>query len=841
MSGKGRSYFFLLLLFVFCFSQIQAQSTFRTMNAVRITEAPKIDGQLNEDVWSQAQPATDFIENSPNPFEPSEQKTEIRILYDDKALYIGAFMFDNEPDKILKQLSIRDDQDVNADRIEIIIDPFAQGQNAWLYGLTAAGVQQDATLNLDETDFSWEGNWTSKVKRNDQGWVAELRIPYAAIRFPDRDIQRWGINFKRIIRRSREQSFWNPVDPGIDGLINQFGILEGIEKVKPPVRLSFTPFLVASAQNRPTDNRDESPWRSDFSGGLDIKYGINESITLDMTLIPDFGQVQFDEVVLNLGPFELFFEERRPFFTEGVELFNRSGLFFSRRIGDTPIGFGAVSADAAKPDDERQILRPGEKLIDNPANANLLNAVKISGRNRKGLGVGFFNAVTGNTNATVEFGEGIFREIQTNPLTNYNVIVLDQQFANNSYVTFTNTNVIRANTTEFGSNPGQDANVTGSQVRFANKKNTYAILANGSISQTFNKNDEDDLVGSSGFTYGIELSKVSGKVVFDLGRYVESDTYNPNDLGFLFANNEVTHYGEVRIREFQPKGKLNSYELTFLMRHQNLYEPTNQFSEFFMRTGGFVVFKSFFATGAWINTLPVAQNDFFEARTIGQKFVRPGSYEFESFISSDYRKAFAIDISGNISHTPEFESIEYLASIRPRIRVSDRLIFFPNFTLSNRLDERGFTTFSNDEIIFARRDRRDITTALTANLLFNENMNVTLRGRHNWALVENKEFFSLNQDGGLDPTAFNENQDINFNIFNIDLVYRWRFAPSSEINLIWKNVAFSNTNLLDYNYFSNFSDLFDNDQTNTFTFKILYFLDYQDIKRSNRDPSILQN
>ncbi|MEO1438182.1 MAG: DUF5916 domain-containing protein, partial [Bacteroidota bacterium] len=541
----------------FCWSQ--TERTFKTMNATRVSEAPKIDGRLDEAVWQQADPATDFTEFSPNPFEESEQPTEIKIIYDDKALYIGAFMFDNEPDKILKQLSIRDDLDVNADRLEIIIDPFAQGQTAWLYGVTAAGVQQDATLNLDDTDFSWEGNWVSKVKRTDKGWVAELRIPYAAIRFPDRDIQRWGINFKRVIRRTREESFWNPVDPNIDGLINQFGVLEGIEKVKAPVRLNFTPFFVASARNVPTNDRDESSWDTDLSGGLDIKYGINESITLDMTLIPDFTQVQFDNVVLNLGPFELFFEERRPFFTEGVELFNRSGLFFSRRIGDTPIGFNAIQADADKPDDEREILRPGEKLIDNPANSNLLNAVKVSGRNRKGLGIGIFNAITGNTNATVEFGEGIFREIQTNPLTNYNVVVLDQQLKNNSFVSFTNTNVVRANTNEIGVNPGQDANVTGSSFRFANKSNTYAISGNGAISQVLNQDDNGDVQGTSGFTYGLQFSKVSGKFIFDIGRYVESDTYDPNDLGFLFANNEVTHYSQIQYRNFQPGDKLNFY------------------------------------------------------------------------------------------------------------------------------------------------------------------------------------------------------------------------------------------------------------------------------------------
>ncbi|MEO1438458.1 MAG: DUF5916 domain-containing protein, partial [Bacteroidota bacterium] len=272
--------------------------------------------------------------------------------------------------------------------------------------------------------------------------------------------------------------------------------------------------------------------------------------------------------------------------------------------------------------------------------------------------------------------------------------------------------------------------------------------------------------------------------------------------------------------------------------HQSLFEPKNQFADFDLSLRGFLLFKSFFATGATINASPVDENDFFEARTRGQNFIRPANYGTNGFISTDYRKAFAIDVSANVNVIPDWESLNYGFSIRPRIRVSDRLIFFPDFTLGQSLDERGFTTFIDEDIIFARRDRRDITTALTANLLFNENMNVTLRGRHNWSLVENAEFFALNNDGGLDATTFSDNRDINFNIFNINLVYRWRFAPSSEINLIWNNTVFSSTNALEFNYFTNFSDLFANDQTNTLTFKILYFLDYQDIRR-RRTPSAL--
>ncbi len=213
------------------------------------------------------------------------------------------------------------------------------------------------------------------AKITDEGWVAEIEIPYSALRFPNNDLQTWGINFAREIRRIREISSWNFVDKKIDGILNQSGVVTGIENIKPPLRLSFEPYLSTSLLKEPESNA----WDFKFNGGMDLKYGISESFTLDMTLIPDFSQVPSDDQVVNLGPFETYYSEKRQFFTEGVELFSKGDVFYSRRVGSEPMGYDDIEENY-----------PPENIIENPEQTQLLNATKLSGRTSSGTGIGDF-------------------------------------------------------------------------------------------------------------------------------------------------------------------------------------------------------------------------------------------------------------------------------------------------------------------------------------------------------------------------------------------------------------------------------------------------------------------
>ena len=335
----------LLLILLFCVGELvlgQVDSTGKkVIRATYIEKKPKIDGVLDEEVWQNTPIATDFIENSPNPGRASSQRTEVKVLYTTEGIYVGAKMYDTAPDSILKQLSVRDEQwNVNADRFGIYIDGMFTQQTDFTFMVTAAGVQIDA----NDGDAVWDAVWKSAVKIVDDGWVAEIEIPYSQLRFPKSDKQTWGINFGRIVRRSRQEFYWSEIDPTQGNAVQQQGLLKGIERIKPPIRLSFTPYIAGYLNHAYDGSTGTTTWTPNFSAGADMKLGINESFTLDVALIPDFGDVQSDNQVLNLSPFEVFFAERRPFFTEGVDLFGRANLFYSRRIGSTPARYHLVSS-----------------------------------------------------------------------------------------------------------------------------------------------------------------------------------------------------------------------------------------------------------------------------------------------------------------------------------------------------------------------------------------------------------------------------------------------------------------------------------------------------------------
>ena len=289
-------------------------------------------------MWQDANPAGDFIQYNPYNGAAPSQPTVVRIMYDDRALYIGAMMYDSEPDSILRELGERDDDDINADFFTIDITPYNDGLNAFEFKVSASGVEIDTKHAANYQDRNWDPIWKSAVKINDSGWVAEIEIPYAAIRFPKTAEQLWGLNMWRSIRRYREWSTWSYINNKLDGVFNQSGTLTGIEGIKPPLRLFFIPYVAGYTENAP----ESKTWAYSYNYGMDMKLGLSESFTLDMTLIPDFGQVQSDDKIVNLSPFEVYYQERRPFFTEGTELFERGNIFYTRRVGGTPDGYGDI-------------------------------------------------------------------------------------------------------------------------------------------------------------------------------------------------------------------------------------------------------------------------------------------------------------------------------------------------------------------------------------------------------------------------------------------------------------------------------------------------------------------
>lgn len=800
----------LFILFFLIGSQVFANDD-KHLEALFIDSEIKIDGDLNEQIWQNAKIAGDFTQSTPIYGKPAAQKTEVRVLYDNDALYVSAVLYEPSRDSITTTLSNRDDFG-NADYFGVMIDTYGSSTIGFAYLVTSAGVQVDDLHSADDIDNNWNSVWESAVTVHEDKWIVEMKIPFSALRFPNQDIQNWRINFNRSTRRNREDSFWNTYNPSGLNFLSQFGTLDGVKGIKSPLRLSFSPYVSSYIENY--DNNTNVR----FNGGMDLKYGINDAFTVDMTLIPDFGQVKFDEQVLNLSPFEIQFNENRQFFTEGTELFNKAGLFYSRRVGSRPIN--QYETDEGD----------NEIVTSNPASTPLLNATKVSGRTKSGLGIGVFNGITREVNATIyDTLNHTSRDYQTSPLTNYNVLVFDQNLKNNSSVTFTNASVWRAGKT-------YNANVSALNFDLYNKEGVFNLWGDFGLSQKYGVENK------FGYKTSLALDKASGNFQYGINAAVADKNYDPNDLGFLNRNNYQNYGLEFSYNTFKPIWKFfrTWSELNFnysRLNSPNVYTNSDINAEFG------AIFNNFLSAGVW-GGYYFKNNDYFESRMDGRYFTLPEAINAGGFISSNYAKAFALDI--NVS-TTQFQSSRssYFLKVSPRFRFSDKFTLIATSSFFKSINERGLALTTNystlmegGDPLFGQRTRQNIENSIRANYIFTNRMGISFELRHYWATVGYNEFFTLNTVGELNQTSYTGLDDDNvslhnnnFNAFTIDMVYKWVFAPGSELSLVWKNSLFSSTNEIDFTYFENTKSLTDLPATNSLSFKLLYYFDYAKLVR----------
>ena len=812
----------------------------RSLNAEKRVGELSIDGQLNEAAWLLAPVTADFTQLAPNPGNKSRQHTEVKVLYDDEFMYVGALMHDSAPDSILSQLSARDQLE-NTDFFGFWISSFRDGINAFEFFVTPAGIQLDAQVSTFGEDFNWNAVWQCNTSITEHGWIAEFKIPYSALRFPDQEEQVWDVNFTRVIRRHREQSFWRTIDPKVDGLIIQSGELRNIKNIQPPTRLFFYPYASAYYDTYPAEDGSTANTTS-INGGMDVKFGINESFTLDMTLIPDFGQAQSDNLVLNLSPFEVQFVENRQFFTEGIELFSKGDLFYSRRIGEYPINAGDAFSDLAE----------GEEVIALPSITQPLNVSKVSGRNKKGLGVGVLNAVVNSASAVVEDAQGNRREVEVAPLSNYNIIVLDQNLKNNSFVSFINTNVYRAGET-------YDANVVGTSFSVRNKKNSLMVSGNGAYNKKFNYNPQTD----EGFAGDIAIDKISGQWNYGTGALVESEHYNPNDMGFLFAPNEINTWAYVSYNIFEPFGRFNRFFASANVNYSRLYAP-NVFTSWSTSAEARITSRGFHTYQLEGFAQPAVSYDYFEPRKQGAFLELPGTYSVGGWISSDYRRRIAIDYGTwfNNSAMPGWYGLNY--RIAPRFRVNDKLFITYVCSRQNDYNQLGYASRDDlERVVIGTRDVESHTNVLNLSYIFTKRMGLTFRARHYWSSASYDAFAFLGDGLPSDPESmdglygaervgllgdeisswinndetlgFNEDgsstQDRSFTAFNIDLVYTWVFSPGSELRIVWKNAILDEDFLIPETLADNIDRTRALQQNNSFSVKVLFFIDYLTLKR----------
>ena len=377
----------------------------KVVQAVRVPEGETVavDGRLDEPVWKSAPAATGFTQSNPDDGTPSTEPTEVRVAFDDRALYVAALCHDSDPAKIRARLGRRD-SNTDSDWFAVLIDPYYDKRSGYVFVANPAGAVTDAVLSNDvNEDDTWDGVWENKAAVDARGWAVEFRIPFNEIRFPKKDAYVWGVNFRRMIRRKNEESVFNWSPRGEPANVSRFARLEGISGIRPGRHVELMPYTVAQARLRPEEegNPFETGERALANAGFDLKVGLKSNLTLDATVNPDFGQVEVDPAVMNLSAYETYYEEKRPFFIEGASLFDNFGrggvylnaninwpqprFFYSRRVGREPQGYVTEDGFARLPD-----------------RTTILGAAKLTGRLGGGWNFGFLSAATAREYAEID-------------------------------------------------------------------------------------------------------------------------------------------------------------------------------------------------------------------------------------------------------------------------------------------------------------------------------------------------------------------------------------------------------------------------------------------------------
>ena len=780
--------------------------------AKRITEPPSIDGYISEDVWDFADKDTSFVQYMPYNGKKPSQITDFRILYDDKALYIAAFLYDTAPDSIIHGLGRRDDAyNLNADQFIVDIGPYNDGINSFSFMVSSSGIQSDIKNYYNIKDKTWNAVWKSKVRIREDGWLVEMKIPYSAIMFTKKPFQVWSLNIFRLIKRNDETVSWNFINREIKGLINQAGSLIGIKMVKPPLRLSATPWLTAYLKSNQTDKQYEANLKS----GFDLKFGIDQSSTLEATFYPDFGQVESDDMMLNLTAYETKYEEKRKFFEDGNNMFTNANIYYSRRIG------------LLNENNHHHLknLANNEIVYNEPISTKIINATKLTGRNVNQLSYGILNTVSNQSFAS--FKDTITdenREVPVGYSTNYNVFVLGKSFKNNSSISLINTNFIKNKSTYI-------ANVTGSEFKFSNRANSYAISGYAAFSYIIDTISDNKY----GFKSNIYLEKTSGKFQFILANELISDKYDQNDMGYLPYKNEISNFVNFDYNIYEPFWKILSLNNSLKFRYSTLY-TSNTFTDLKLSLNSNMLFNNQLSLNLYGFYRPLGNHDYYDARVEGRVFKKAPSYLSEIKMQSDPKKTFSLGL-----YYKAWRSTAGIGMNWNKYGIAPWLRFFSKFQVGMDLyyDEFitsiGFVEVVGDSIYMGKRDLLTISNTFSLIYSITNKAWVSAKMRYYVSSAKYNLFYNLKEDGKLSITnSYNKNANIYFQNFTLDLAVKWEFAQGSLISFVWKNDFNNKKSQVYNNYFNKAEDMLNALHSNSFSIRFIYYLDFSYLKKNGK-------
>lgn len=560
----------------------------RRLRATRVDEPPIIDGALTEQAWQHAHCTSGFWQRQPNPGAALQEQTRIQTLYDNEAIYVGVLALDSKPGEVRGLLTRRDEHSAS-DWLYVGFDSYFDRRTAFVFGLNAAGVQRDFVISDDTTeDQSWDGIWEGAAAINDTGWVAEYRIPLRQLRFSSHREQVWGFQVVRFAHRTREESSWSPWPSEDAATVSRFGILEGLNDIEQSYRLEVMPYGIGGLS---WSGKDLAP-KGDI--GIDMKYGLSSNFTLSAAVNPDFGQVEADPSQVNLGAFETFLPERRPFFLEGASIFRFSlnagesedsaeQLFYPRRIGAPPHGPYEGT--------------PVETDVDNTM---IYEALKVSGKSASGWSMGLINAVTGEETGRVELDDGAIVDQQLEPLTSYSMLHVQKDLrGGRSTAGIVITAVHRQLETALEPYLHGQAYAGGVSYRHRFWENSWlmlakvlgssvlgsreAILETQQASQRYYQRPDathlrlDPTRRSLNGVAGVwRFGKIGGNFRAVVGGITRSPGFEANDLGFQHQADYLNQWVWMQLREDHPGVVLRNWKVSFSGSGSSNYKPELQ-------------------------------------------------------------------------------------------------------------------------------------------------------------------------------------------------------------------------------------------------------------------------
>lgn len=811
--------------------------------AIRAQAAPDIDGLGNDAIWAEAPAVTEFRQFDPVEDGDPTFRTEARFAYDERHFFVLVRAFDPNPDSIIALLSRRDER-TQSDYIRIVIDSYHDRRTGYQFMVNPAGVKRDIYLfNDTNEDISWDAVWHVKTSVDSLGWLAEFRIPLSQLRYPQRDEHTFGIAVHREVGRLGERSSWPVWRRTQAGLASQLGEVQGITGITNSRRLEVMPYSVQSNSSiRRTDD-----WGRTQRGsiGADLKYGLSSNLTLDLTVNPDFGQVEADPSVLNLGAFEQFFEERRPFFLEGTGIlrFDQdcndgacSGLFYSRRIGRAPqLGFRADDPDAV------------------PHASTILGAAKVTGRLGNGLSIGLLNAMTDR--------ELVGSDLVVEPRTNYLVARLNQDLrGGRSGVGAILTAVNRDLDPEtepflrrsayvggmdfrhrFGSGGNYQAsgNVVGSIVRGSEE----AIAATQRSAVHFYQRPDDGneydptRTELSGYAVNFGLNKIGGGVTrFSTNGWYKSPGLEVNDAGFMTSVGGMGWSNWFAIVLQEPKWFYRRWQINFNQWNGFLANGTNS------------------GIGANVNTNITFANQWFMYAGMGgerssycESCLRGGpllrteaSLNAWAGFTGDQRMAIVPGIESWYNRRDGGRSWNYGLAPNVRFRVASQLNGSVGLTYQRNIDDRQFLNRYGDFLsdtshytvghlaqkTLSLTTRINYTVSPTLSVQFYGSPFVSVGDYDNWREVVDARaaqfddrYETFTQRGDVSQW------DFNFKQFRSNLVVRWEYRPGSTLFLVWgQGRDQGDRDLGEFGGWSDYRNLFRSHPSNTFLIKASYWL-----------------